>query len=56
MDERSQKLQEFKKRLRKRIDSKPKITNAVWREPRYDDIYFEGVEYLDAIARGEIDG
>jgi hypothetical protein len=25
-------------------------------QPRYDDVYFEGVAYLDAIARGEIDG
>jgi len=24
--------------------------------PRYDEVYFEGVAYLDAIARGEIDG
>jgi len=25
------------------------------KEPRYDDIYFEGVAYLDRIASGEID-
>jgi len=24
--------------------------------PRYDDVHFEGVAYLDAIARGETDG
>ena len=24
--------------------------------PRYDDVFFDGVERLDAVARGEIEG
>ena len=50
-------LKALREKLKAKIAArKPKIANAVWKEPRYDDVYFEGLEYLDAIARGEIDG
>ena len=41
--------------LREMIERQPKKRMAMT-VPRYDDVYFEGVAYLDAIARGDIDG
>ena len=52
---RSEGLVKLRYALRELIERHPKKC-MVLTAPRYDDVYFEGVAYLDAIARGEIDG
>ncbi len=47
---------EFRRRLNAKIRTKGKSRRMVTPQPRYDDVFFEGLERLNKIASGEIDG
>lgn len=43
--DREEKIAEMKAELRKRLKAKRRV--ETWPPPRYDDVYFEGLEWLD---------
>lgn len=43
--DREEKIAEMKAKLRKRLKAKRRV--EAWPPPRYDDVYFEGLEWLD---------
>ena len=49
---------EIMESLKKKVEQNrlARERNKMLTAPRYDQVYFEGLAYLDAIARGEIDG
>ena len=51
-------FKEIMERLKKKVEQNRLAAerNKQFTAPRYDQVYFEGLAYLDAIARGEIDG
>ena len=51
-------IQEFKTEFQKRakLNRENRKRRRVAPEPRYDDVFFEGLEHLNKIASGEIDG
>jgi hypothetical protein len=49
------KFQELKKRLNSRLERELKESNTSEKPPRYDDIFFEGLRQLDALAGDPIE-
>lgn len=49
-------LEKVKAEVRRRLEEKRKrlLGKPIRHPPRYDDVFWKGTDWLDAIARGEI--
>ena len=50
LKKRKKELSAIRKRLKERLDKKKKQVRFIPTPPRYDDVFFEGVKYLDSLA------
>ncbi len=50
LKKRKEKLSAIKIRLKERLNKKKKQVRFIPTPPRYDDVFFEGVKYLDSLA------
>ena len=50
LKKRKEKLSAIRKSLKERLDKKKKQVRFIPTPPRYDDVFFEGVKYLDSLA------
>jgi len=50
LKKRKEKLSAIRKSLKERLDKKKKQVRFIPTSPRYDDVFFEGVKYLDSLA------
>jgi len=55
LKKRKKELSAIRKRLKERLDKKKKQVRFIPTPPRYDDVFFEGVKYLDSLAGDPIE-